>query len=128
MTRTTAREIAVQLCFAAAASGEKPQELLDRFLLSELLTFPLISAGAVIGLATLSVNSMLFSSRNQIKGLTTSVGLWACGVIGLTAGAGYYTVTLVSFFALLLTLSAFPAIAKDLKDRYTVLWLYNSIF
>ena len=31
MTRTTAREIAIQLGFAAAATGEAPQELLDRF-------------------------------------------------------------------------------------------------
>lgn len=31
MTRTTAREIAIQLGFAAAATGESPQELLDRF-------------------------------------------------------------------------------------------------
>ena len=31
MTRTTAREIAIQLGFAAAASGEEPHALLDRF-------------------------------------------------------------------------------------------------
>ncbi len=31
MTRTTAREIAIQLGFAAAATGEEPAELLDRF-------------------------------------------------------------------------------------------------
>ena len=31
MTRTTAREIAIQLGFAAAATGETPQEFLDRF-------------------------------------------------------------------------------------------------
>ena len=31
MTRTAAREIAIQLSFAAAASGEDPQELLERF-------------------------------------------------------------------------------------------------
>lgn len=31
MTRTTAREIAIQLGFAAAATGELPSEMLDRF-------------------------------------------------------------------------------------------------
>lgn len=31
MTRTTAREIAIQLGFAASATGETPQELLERF-------------------------------------------------------------------------------------------------
>ena len=31
MTRTTAREIAIQLGFALSASGEAPEALLDRF-------------------------------------------------------------------------------------------------
>lgn len=31
MTRTTAREIAIQLGFAAAATGEPPRDLLERF-------------------------------------------------------------------------------------------------
>jgi transcription antitermination factor NusB len=31
MTRTTAREIAIQLCFAASATGEAPRDLLERF-------------------------------------------------------------------------------------------------
>ena len=71
----------------------------------------------VIAAAIISVNSMLFSSRNQIKGLTTSMGLWATGIIGLTAGAGLYTVTLVSFAALLCCLSLFPAFETYLKNR-----------
>lgn len=77
----------------------------------------MISAATVIAIAIISVNSMLFSSRNQIKGLTTSVGLWTCGIIGLSAGAGYYTVTLVSFAALLCSLSLFPAFEVYLKNR-----------
>ena len=31
MTRTNARELAIQLSFAAAATGERPSEILDRF-------------------------------------------------------------------------------------------------
>ena len=31
MTRTTAREIAIQLGFAAAATGESPEEIISRF-------------------------------------------------------------------------------------------------
>lgn len=77
----------------------------------------LISAASVIAISIISVNSMLFSSRNQIKGLTTSVGLWTCGIIGLTSGAGYYTVTIVSFTALLCSLSLFPAFETYLKNR-----------
>ncbi len=80
-------------------------------------TFYLLSAATVIAAAMLSVNCVLFSSRNQIKGLTTSVALWTCAIIGLSSGIGYYTLTLVGFFALLCTLNLFPSFEHYLKNR-----------
>ena len=77
----------------------------------------LISAASIVAIAILSANSILFSSRSQIKGLTTSVGLWACGLLGLTIGAGIYTVTIAVFIALICCLSLFPSIEKYLKNR-----------
>ena len=77
----------------------------------------LVSAASIIGIAILSVNSVLYSSKNQIKGLTTSVGLWASAIVGLTLGAGYYTVALVAFAALMLSLSLFPKFEVYLKNR-----------
>lgn len=79
--------------------------------------FCLLSAAALVGLATITVNSIVFSARSRIKGLTTSVGLWACGIVGFTVGAGFYTVTLISFVALLFVLSWFPTLEKYLKDK-----------
>ena len=79
--------------------------------------FSMISAAAVVSVAMISGNSILFSSKSQIKGLTTSAGLWACGIVGLTAGAGLYTITLISFLALLFCLSLLPYIETLLKDR-----------
>lgn len=78
---------------------------------------PVLSAAAVIGIAIITVNSILYSSRNQIKGLTTSVGLWACGILGLAMGAGLYTVTLITFIALLCSLFFFPSFERYLKNR-----------
>lgn len=77
----------------------------------------LLSAASVIAMAIISSNSILFSSRNQIKGLTTSAGLWACGILGFSVGAGYYTLSIICFITLLCSLSFFPAIEKYLKDR-----------
>lgn len=77
----------------------------------------LLSAASVIGIAIITCNSILYSSRSQIKGLTTSVGLWACGIIGLAAGAGYYTVTLIAFAALFCILLFFPTFEGYLKNR-----------
>lgn len=77
----------------------------------------LISAAALLGISTISVNSILYSSRNQIRGLTTAVGIWLCGIIGLCIGAGYYSITLVAFVALMVSISFFPELELYLKNR-----------
>ena len=88
--------------------------LLDIFLNAQYgVNFEVISAASVIGIAIITVNSILYSSRSQIKGLTTSVGLWACGILGLSIGAGLYTVTAVMFVALLCSLSLFPQFERS---------------
>jgi len=77
----------------------------------------ILSGAAIVAIAVISINSILFSSRNQIKGLTTSVGLWAWSLIGLAIGAGFYTVAFVSFVALFCELLWFPAVEVYLKNR-----------
>ena len=80
-------------------------------------TLYLISAAAVIAIAVISTNSILYSSRNQIKGLTTSAGLGASGILGLAAGAGYYTLLVIGFSAFMCILSVFPSLEVYLKNR-----------
>lgn len=82
-----------------------------------LLKLPIISAAAVIAVAIVSSNSILFSSQSQIKGLTTSMGLWASGILGLSVGAGMYTLAIAGFIAQLGCLSLLPTLEKYLKDR-----------
>ncbi len=112
--RSSKRHAAGLRTFMVVALATCIAMLLDIYLRSDSY---FISAAAIIGLAIITVNSILYSSRNQIKGLTTSVGLWACGVLGLCIGAGFYMVTLVAFFALLCSLSIFPRIERYLKNR-----------
>ena len=90
--------------------------MLDSFIASEGHLY-ILSASAAISVAILSINSILFSSRNRIKGLTTAVGLWVSGIIGLSLGAGYYTVTVFAFVALLFSLSVFPRFEMFLQNR-----------
>ena len=92
--------------------------LIDQWLMAfSGVKLPVLSAAAVVGMATISGNSILFSSRNQIKGLTTSAGLWCCGLLGLARGAGLYTPALVLFLVLLCSMSGLPVLEKHLKDR-----------
>ena len=71
----------------------------------------------MVAVAILASNSVLFSSRNQIKGLTTSAALWTAGLLGMLIGVGLYTVALVAFLTLIFCLSYFPAFERYLKNR-----------
>ncbi len=77
----------------------------------------LLSGSTIIGASVIAVHSVYYSSRNQIKGLTTSVGLWVAIVIGIALGMGYYTVALASFAALLCALLWFPPLEITFKNR-----------
>lgn len=112
--RSSKRHAAGLRTFILVSLATTCSMLLDIFL---GLPMGVISAASVIGIAIITVNSILYSSRNQIKGLTTSVGLWACGILGLSIGAGFYTVTAVMFAALLCSLSLFPKFEVYLKNR-----------
>ncbi|MBR5114605.1 MAG: MgtC/SapB family protein [Oscillospiraceae bacterium] len=115
--RATKRHSAGLRTFILVAVASTIAMMLELFLGESTGGVHIFSAAAVIAIAVIAQNSVLFSSRNQIKGLTTSVALWATGVIGLTSGAGYYTVTLISFVAVIACLSIFPTLEKYLKDR-----------
>ena len=80
-------------------------------------TVPLVSAATVVGIAIISSNSILYSSKNQIKGLTTAVALWASSLMSLAVGCGFYSASLICFTALIVCLSVLSSFEKFLKDR-----------
>jgi len=79
--------------------------------------FPAITTAVVLGGAIISGNTLLYSSKNQIKGLTTAVALWLTGIIGAALGAGLYTAALVGIVLAFITLSAMPKIEFYMKNR-----------
>ena len=79
--------------------------------------FPAITAAVVLGGAIISGNTLLYSSKNQIKGLTTAVALWLTGVIGAALGAGLYTAAIIVVVLAFITLSAMPRIEFYMKNR-----------
>jgi putative Mg2+ transporter-C (MgtC) family protein len=116
--RSSKRHSAGLRTFVLVSLGATVAMLVDIYLSQTVgSTLFLLSAATVLAIATISVRSMLFSARNVIKGLTTSVGLWTTCIIGLTVGLGCYTLTLVSFVALLCCLAYFPALESYLKNR-----------
>ena len=81
------------------------------------VNFPFLSAATLIGIAILGSNTILFSSKNQLKGLTTSAGLWTTSVIAVVLGFGLYTVALIAYVVLLLCLTVFTKLEKFNKQR-----------
>ena len=116
--RASKRHSAGLRTFMVVATASTLAGMIDVYLIESFgLTLTLISVGAVVAVASLSNNSVLFTSKNQIKGLTTSVSLWACGIIGLCFGVGFYTIGIIGFLVLLCSLSLFPRIERYLKNR-----------
>ncbi len=77
----------------------------------------MISGCSIIAIAILSSNSLLFSSRSQLQGLTTSMALFAAGLIGLASGAGLYVLTLISFVVLYSILDFLPKVETKLREK-----------
>ena len=77
----------------------------------------ILSAAAIVAVASISVNTVLYSSKGQIKGLTTAASLWVCGIIGLVIGAGHYLMAVMSFIALYITISFMPVMEQYLKNH-----------
>ena len=79
-----------------------------------------LGAQVISGIGFLGAGSILITSKNRIKGLTTAAGLWTSACMGLAIGAGFYTLALVANIAILIILSLMPSIEKFFrrKTRY----------
>ena len=115
--RSTKRHAAGLRTFLITAIASCLAMIMDSTIIANGGSVYILSAATIIGIATVSVNSILFNSRNQIKGLTTSVALWACAMIGLAMGGGFYTAGIAVFAFFMLCLFVFPEFEKYLKDR-----------
>lgn len=115
--RSSKRHSAGLRTFMIVSLASTTAAIIEVYLLGSGQSVMWITAAVIVGSASISGYSILFSSKGQIKGLTTSAGLWACGIIGIATGIGLYTASLIAYAALLCSLSFFPAFEKYLKDK-----------
>lgn len=69
-----------------------------------------LGAQVISGIGFLGAGTILVTSRNQIRGLTTAAGLWACACMGLAIGAGFYTLAIIGEIIIFISLILFPKI------------------
>lgn len=80
------------------------------------LSVSLLSPAIIIGVAVISTNTILFSSKNQLRGLTTSVGLWCIGIIAMIIGYGLYFAGVIVFALFMLVIVLLPKYEKKIKE------------
>ena len=83
-----------------------------------------LGAGVISGVGFLGAGSILLTSRNQIRGLTTAAGLWACACLGIAIGLGFYTVANVGCIAIILALFLLPRLESIINNRTPYLTLH----
>ena len=116
--RSSKRHSAGLRTFILVAFSAAVAMLLDQYLyLFTGCKAPVLSAATLLAITSISANSILYSSRSQIKGLTTSAGLVSCCILRFTMGAGLYTLTLIVHVFLLCILAGFPSFETYLKNR-----------
>lgn len=116
--RSNKRHAAGLRTFIVVSLGSTIAMIVDLLLIEEYhATMGLVSSAMTIGVAIISANTLLYSSKSQIKGLTTSIALCATGIIGLLIGTGSYTVVLFVSVSFVFILSVIPVIEIYLKDR-----------
>lgn len=76
-----------------------------------------LGAGVVTGIGFLGAGTILVTSRNQVKGLTTAAALWASGAVGLAIGIAFYTLALFSTLFIVIALIFLPRIERVLQYR-----------
>lgn len=83
-----------------------------------------MGAQVISGIGFLGAGSIIVTSRNQIKGLTTAAGLWTCACIGLAVGVGFYELAGIGVVCMLLVLTLLHSWEDYLRRNTKVLMIY----
>lgn len=78
-----------------------------------------LGAQVISGIGFLGAGTILVTSRNKIKGLTTAAGLWSCACLGLAIGAGFYTLAILSTLLIIVVLTLLPIIEIGFTNKGT---------
>lgn len=62
-----------------------------------------LGAQVINGVGFLGVGTIIVTGRNQVRGLTTAAGLWACACIGLAIGIGFVDGALIAVILAIFT-------------------------
>ncbi|MBR3057635.1 MAG: MgtC/SapB family protein [Clostridiales bacterium] len=81
----------------------------------------------VSGLGFIGGGTIIVINNHKIKGLTTAAGLWACGIIGLAVGAGFYEGAILGTGLVLIAETLFSYLGSKIthNEAFRMLLEYN---
>ncbi len=116
--RATKRHAAGMRTFMLVSLISVLAGMLDAYVINVLGATVSVAIGAtVIGIAIVSSNTILYSSKSQLKGLTTSVALWGACFVSVLIGLDLYCAALIAFVAYMLCLTLFTRMEYGFKRR-----------
>ena len=83
-----------------------------------------LGAQVISGIGFLGAGTIVVTSHNQIKGLTTAAGLWASACIGLAVGIGLYEVAAIAGLTVFLVLTVLHECDYYMRRRTRVVDVY----
>ena len=76
-----------------------------------------MGAQVVSGIGFIGAGTILVTSENRIKGLTTAAGLWAAATLGLGIGIGFYEIALVGTLAIVAIVVFLRPLKQFIQER-----------
>ena len=76
-----------------------------------------IPAGVLTGIGFIGAGTIITTSRQQIRGLTTAAALWASGCTGLAFGAGLYTIGFIATLLIIFVVMFMHSIEGKLQKN-----------
>lgn len=83
-----------------------------------------MGAQVVSGVGFLGAGTILITSRNQVKGITTAAGLWTAACSGLAVGIGFYEGAIIGALAILVVMTAFRKLDGRIHQKSLLIELY----
>ena len=87
-----------------------------------------LGAQVISGLGFIGAGTIIVTKEHSVKGLTTAAGLWACGIVGLACGAGFYEGAVLTSAAILIIEIFFGNIGNLIRhpEEFQIVVNYDS--
>lgn len=112
----------ILICLGAAVTTLTSQYLfLERGYYTDLSR---MGAQVIAGIGFIGAGTIIITSQQRVKGLTTAAGLWASAIVGLSLGAGFYEAGLLATLLILIAESLFSRLEYWILSRSPVVNLF----